>query len=142
MNRIALFLVLIASLANGQDFKATLRWMHNTASYDGGGYHGGDKTMMDGTEIPLTNTCRKFVVIQTTHYFTDPPKPDHVWRIEMDLSTIDPKTIEFDPVEGTGEKKGERWAYVNIETTNDEDAIKVPDRRTAGVGLYFNNSDF
>src|ERR1700751_4385119 len=53
MNRIALFLVLIASLANGQDFKATLRWMHNTASYDGGGYHGGDKTMMDGTEIPL-----------------------------------------------------------------------------------------
>src|SRR5215467_10180473 len=119
------FLTILAALAfavpaQAQTFQETLRWMHNTASYEGGGYHGGDKTIMDETDVPLSNTCHNFVIIQTTHYLTSEPRPDHIWKVTMDLSKIEPNSVRGHAVEG------KTWSYVDIETTNEEDAIHTP----------------
>ena len=105
---------------HAQTFKETLRWMHNTASCEGGGYHSGDKSIMDETEVPLSNTCHNFVIIQTTHYSNPESRPDHVWKITMDLSAIEPSKVQGHAVEG------KPWSYVDIGTTNDEDAIHTP----------------
>jgi hypothetical protein len=128
--------VAFATTTQAQTFKETLRWMHNTASYEGGGYHGGDKTIMDETEVPLSNTCSNFVIIQTIHYRTAEPRPDHVWKITMNLSAIEPNSVKSHAVEG------KPWSYVDIGTTNDEDAIHTPDGNTSGVGLYFNGTSY
>jgi hypothetical protein len=133
---ILLALVAFAAPAQAQSFKETMRWMHNTAGYEGGGYHGGDKTIMDETEVPLSNTCQNFVIIQTLHYFTPGPRPDHIWKITMDLSKIEPSKVRGQAVEG------KPWSYVDIETTNDEDAIHTPDRDTSGVSLFFNGTSY
>jgi hypothetical protein len=131
-----LVLIAFGAPARAQSFKETLRWMHNTAAYEGGGYHAGDKTMMDETEVPLSNTCHNFVIIQTAHYLGQERKPDHVWKISMDLSTIEPSEVRGHAVEG------KPWSYVDIGTTNSEDMIHTPDRDTSGVSLFFNGTSY
>jgi hypothetical protein len=54
----------------------------------------------------------------------------------MDLSAIEPSKVQGHAVEG------KPWSYVDIGTTNDEDAIHTPDRNTSGVSLYFNGTDY
>ena len=130
-------LLFTANITYSQDFERTLRWMHNTAA-EGDGHPAGDETMMYVTEIPLTNTCQNFTIIRKTHYYTNPPKPDHVWKVSMNLAAIDPTKVSFTPV------KDKPWAYVEIGATDDEDAFQTgpPPNRTSGVGLYFNDPDF
>jgi len=128
-------LIAFAIPKQAQTFKETLRWMHNTASYEGSGYHAGGKSIIDETEVPLSNTCHNLVIIQTHHYSTPEPRPDHVWKITMDLSAIEPSTVQGRAVEG------EPWSYVDIGTTNDENAIHTPDESTSRVSLYFNGRE-
>jgi hypothetical protein len=140
--------IFVASSVFAQDYKTTLRWMHNTARYKGSGYHIGDKTIMDETEVPLSNRCQSFSVIQTTHYQTQKSTPDSVWEVSTNLAAIDPQTIVVNAVKGEGDKEGKTWAYVWMETTNDEDAIKTQrsgmeaEEATSGVAFFFNDPDY
>jgi hypothetical protein len=135
---VGFFLAAFGAPAQAQSFEETLRWMHNTAAYEGGGYHAGDKTVMDETEVPLSNTCHNFVIIQTTHYLAKEHRPDNAWKITMDLSTIEPSSVRTTLV------KGKPWSYVDVSTTNDEDTIHTSDRdtSTSGVSLFFNGTSY
>ena len=86
---------------------------------------------LDSTEVPLANTCKEFVIIQK-----HAGKHDSTFKITMDLKSIEPMRVRFTPVEG------KPWAYVDIGTTNDEETIQTPDRKTAGVALRFDEPDF
>jgi hypothetical protein len=142
-------LLLLVGSAVAQDFNTTLRWMHNTAPYDGSGFHLGDQTIMDEVEVPLTNTCHSFTIVQTTHYATEKPKPDHVWTVSFSLAAIDPNKVRFTEIEGTGKDKGKSWAYVELGTSNDEEVIKfhssgggLGDDTTVEASMFFGNPDY
>jgi hypothetical protein len=134
--RLALFVVILtASLAQGQTFKETLRWMHNASEYNSS--YDSTKNGLDATEVPLANTCTTFVIIQkhTGDY-------GHTFKVVLDLRTIDPTKVYAELVEG------KPWSYVWIGTTNDEETIQAEDltsqtdRKTTGTALNFGGKDF
>jgi hypothetical protein len=121
----------------GQTFKGTVSWMHHASEYN---YTVGKDGESGFTEVPITNTCHNFVIVQKHS-----GKHSIVSVLTLDLEMIEPKQVYFEPV------KGKPWSYVSIGTTNDEphihsvttvDGQQRSDTNTAGAMLYFGGNSF
>jgi len=132
-------LLLTANITYAQDFKRTLRWMHNSAASQGSyrDLESNSHEQISVTwemEIPLTNTCQNFSVIQKKQISINPPED---WKTaRMNLAAIDPNKVRFLPEED--KPYGDLW----ISTTDDEDAIYFLGKKTSSVVFYFIPKDW
>ena len=134
---VAVFLLCVAP-AQAQSFKETLGWMHQSSEYHA--FVDATDNALESTQVPLTNTCTNFVIIQERSAARQPP---YTYKILLNLRAVDPDTVHATVV------KDKSWAYIDIGTTNDEEAIQISSTPvppmvtgTAGVSVKFEDTSF
>jgi len=135
---VALLLLCVAP-AQAQSFKETLGWMHQSSEYHA--FFDATDNALESTQVPLTNTCTNFVIIQERSAARQPP---YTYKILLNLKAVDPNTVYATAV------KDKSWAYIDIGTTNDEEAIQISSTPatpmvttgTAGVSVKFEDTSF
>lgn len=124
-------------------FKTTVQWMHNTAEYETGSIT--PDGFFNAMEIPLTNTCQNFVIIQSQDSTGLQGGHKIVSTTRLNLQSVDPTNIYAKQV------TGKPWSYLWIGTTDDTSTIQSttsvdgnnrPTAKTSGVDFRFDDPDY